>query len=371
MDAGWIRGVGRSARMATAGLMLSALTGLIGCGHPASPEDGFAGQWVELDEQAALQRIAFGSCVRQDRAQPVWDAVLAADPDLFILLGDNIYADTRDMDVMRRKYAELAANPGFARLRATTPILATWDDHDYGLNDAGADYAMRAASQQVFCDFFGVPADSPRRTTPGIYDSVTVGPDGRRVQIILLDTRYFRGPLTRADPRPAGRGPYTPQTDESVTLLGEAQWAWLERQLRQPADLRLIASSIQFVADRHGWECWGQFPHERRRMIDLIDRTGAERVVFLSGDRHSAELSRLETERTPYPLYDATGSALNQPRRPQDEPNPYRIGEVIWGPNFGLLRIDWSGEPAVRFELRNVDGEPIVAHTAPLAALER
>src|SRR5262249_13354725 len=77
-----------------------------------------------------LSRIAFGSCSKQSKDQPIWDAVLEAKPDLFIFLGDNIYADTRDAAVMAEKYQAFAAKPGFKRLRETTPIVAMWDDHD-------------------------------------------------------------------------------------------------------------------------------------------------------------------------------------------------------------------------------------------------
>ena len=63
--------------------------------------------------EAVLSRIAFGSCARQDKPQPIWDAVIATRPQLFAFLGDNIYADTEDMEVMRAKYALLGAQPGF------------------------------------------------------------------------------------------------------------------------------------------------------------------------------------------------------------------------------------------------------------------
>ena len=82
---------------------------------------------------------------------------LASHPQLLLLLGDNIYADTKDMNVMRRKYAKLAAMPGFRALRDACPILATWDDHDLGANDAGSDYPKKEDSQKIFLDFFGDP----------------------------------------------------------------------------------------------------------------------------------------------------------------------------------------------------------------------
>ena len=146
-----------------------------------------------------LHRIAFGSCATQARPQPIWDAVVATRPELTFLLGDNIYADTLDMNVMRAKYAKLAAMPGFQLLRKTCPIFATWDDHDLGANDAGGEYPKKDESQKIFLDFFGDPADSPRRHRPGVYDAKVFGPEGKRVQVIMLDTRYFRSPLKRKD----------------------------------------------------------------------------------------------------------------------------------------------------------------------------
>ena len=106
------------------------------------------------------------------------------------------------MDVMRAKYARLKADAGFSKLMKTCPVLATWDDHDYGANDAGADYVKRAESQRIFVDFWGDPADSPRHKRPGVYDARVFGPKGQRLQVILLDTRFFRGPLKKGAQRP-------------------------------------------------------------------------------------------------------------------------------------------------------------------------
>jgi len=115
-----------------------------------------SGGWCQLVRgQQRLQRISFGSCAKQDQPQPIWDAIVAGAPDLFILLGDNIYGDTNDMRVLREKYGMLERQPGFVKLRATCPVLATWDDHDYGRDDAGAEFEQRAESQRVFLDFGG------------------------------------------------------------------------------------------------------------------------------------------------------------------------------------------------------------------------
>ena len=217
------------------------------------------------DRQRPVRRIAFGSCVMQEREQPFWEGVLATEPDLFLFLGDNVYADTEDMAVMRAEYAKLLATPGYQKLRATCPVLATWDDHDYGGNDAGAEYPSKVESQRVFLETFEEPPDSVRWRRPGVYDAHVFGPPGKRVQVILLDTRYFRGPLERSKSSVPALGRYVPNRDTSVTLLGAKQWEWIERQLRIEAEVRIIASSIQVVSENHGYEKWMNLPHERAR----------------------------------------------------------------------------------------------------------
>lgn len=319
----------------------------------------------------SISRVAFGSCARHDKPQPIWDAVLAAKPDLFIFAGDNIYADTLDMEKLAGDYARLGAQPGYAKLWGSVPVLATWDDHDYGLNDAGGELETKRDSQRVMLDFFGVASDSPRRQREGVYDAVTVGEPGRRVQVILLDTRYHRSPLVRnpAD-RPKGVGPYVANPDGSGTVLGEAQWAWLREQLARPAEVRLLVSSIQVVAGGHGWEGWYTLPHERRRLLDLIRETGADGVIVLSGDRHHAEISRLPAEEgVGYPLYDFTSSGLNQGGHRREEPNRYRVaGDRFVEPHFGLLAIDWEAG-TLTMEVRREDGSVGQAHDVRLDVL--
>ncbi len=314
-----------------------------------------------------LKRIAFGSCAEVDKPQPVWDPVLARKNDLFIFLGDNIYGDTHDMSVLSAKYAKFAAIPGVARLRATTPVVAMWDDHDFGENDAGGDYPMKERSREVFLDFWQEPANSPRRDRDGVYASYVFGPPGQRVQVILPDLRYNRTALTPREPvgtdyetwakaRVASGqplpGPYVRNPDPNATMLGERQWQWLERQLAVPAELRLFGSSVQVLADFTGWESWANFAHDQQRLFDLIRRKRANGVVFLSGDIHYAELSRLDVN-VPYTLWDLTSSGLTEEWR-VPTPNANRASEVVSDANFGFVDVDWQGA-ATKLTLGIVD----------------
>ncbi|MCA9078984.1 MAG: alkaline phosphatase family protein [Planctomycetaceae bacterium] len=323
----------------------------------------------ELDPQQPLQRILFGSCIKQEQPLPIVDAMLREQPQLLLMLGDNIYADTADMAVMQAKYETLAQHPEFRRLKAACPILATWDDHDYGLNDGGADFPKRDAAQRLFVDFWGDRADSPRRTRPGVYEAHIYGPPGQRVQIILLDTRYFRSPLKQGERRVGG--PYVPDNDPTKTMLGEAQWAWLAEQLKTPAEFRLIGTSIQFAASDAGQETWSNFPREQQRLVELIASTKANGVVLLSGDRHWAELSAWE-DAAPYPLYDLTSSSLNQlHRRGTPTENTRRVDERTWHQeNYGLVTINWApGDPVLTMSVRDMQGATRIEKTIRFSEL--
>lgn len=288
---------------------------------------------------------------------PIFETIASQKPELFIFLGDNIYADTTDMAVMRAKYAKLKADAGFAKLMKTCPVLATWDDHDYGANDAGADYVKRVESQRIFVDFWNDPADSPRRKRPGVYDARLFGPQGKRLQVILLDTRYFRGPLKKGERRVGG--PYLPTGDKNITMLGKAQWKWLERQLREPADVRIIASSIQCISESAGQETWSNLPHQRQRLFDLIAKTNANGVLFISGDRHWAELS-VAKGMTPYPIYDLTSSSFNQLHmRGTPTVNKFRaLPTTFHRENYGAITIDWErADPQVALRVLDINAK--------------
>jgi alkaline phosphatase D len=326
--------------------------------------------FADVEHPHRLQRIMFGSCVLQSKPQPIFQTIAGMDPDLFIFLGDNIYADTVNMSVMRRKYDRLASSPSFQRLLDSCPVLAVWDDHDYGANDAGAEYPQKEQSERLFLDFWNVPADSPRRRRPGIYAAHTYGPERQRVQVLLLDTRTFRSPLVRGNPRPTDAlGPYVPNPDPTATVLGEQQWRWLESQLKRPARVRIIASSIQVIPEFSGWESWANFPLEKRRLLDLIADNRIEGVMFISGDRHFAEMSVLR-RKDRYPLYEMTSSALNL-RHPSGltGDNRFRIDGTYLRENFGEIRIRWGEEPQIELHIRDLEGGTRIETSIPLAQL--
>jgi len=316
-----------------------------------------------LDMATPLTRIAFGSCLNETEDQAIWNTIAADDPDLFLFIGDNVYGDAYrsdpvaldpNMPKMVKSYNTLASVPEFAAFRAETPLLTSWDDHDYGANDGGAYYPFKKRAEQIYLDAWDVPAGDERRQRDGIHTSKIIGPEGQRVQVILLDTRFFRTDLQQTDKRNApGKERYVPLEDGFGTMLGEDQWNWLAGELKKPADLRLLVSSIQVIADGHGWEAWRTMPVEREKLYSTIRNSGAEGVVLLSGDRHSGSIYRRD-DVTDYPLYEVTASSLNLPAsrwRAQSgetrvEEGPHRLYSMQFDVNYGVIDVDWEARRA-------------------------
>lgn len=290
------------------------------------------------DGNIALETIAFGSCNHEYDEQPLWDPIVSHQPDLWIWLGDNIYGDTDSMPLMKAKYDKQNTVAAYQRLKAEAPIIGIWDDHDYGKNDAGKNYPHREESRDLMYDFLDIPKDSPLRQKEGAYGAYQYGPDEKRVKIILLDARYFRDSLAKQDKA------YLP--NETGTMLGEEQWNWLEDELKNnTAKITVIGSGVQVLSKEHAFEKWDNFPYERARLLKLLETYQVNGAILLSGDRHIAEISKIDIPGISHPVYDVTSSGLTHTWKSyQFEPNSYRVGNLIAKLNFGLIHLDWQKE---------------------------
>ena len=110
--------------------------------------------------------------------------------------------------------------------------------------------------------------------------------------------------------------------------------------MQVPADLRIIASSIQMLAHEKGMENWGNTPHELERLVGLLKKYKADHTFAISGDVHFAELSKREVEG--YPFYDFTSSGMSHTsKRWAEYTNSFRVGDASSEQNAGLIEIDW------------------------------
>jgi alkaline phosphatase D len=305
-----------------------------------------AGTAFPQETGPALERIAFGSCTREYKPQPLWKPIRECKPDLWIWLGDIVYGRADRLDELARKYRAEKNHADYRALREQCRVIGVWDDNDYGVEDGGKENPNKIQSQKLLLEFLDEPAESLRRQQAGVFTAYTFGPPGKRVKIILLDGRYHREkPGPKAD------------------MLGLQQWQWLEQQLSgSDADVHLIGSGIQVIASDHPYEKWADFPQARQRLLDLIVRSGARNVILLSGDRHLGEISRFPDPRLPQPLYDITSSGMTHHATNSvfhnfdHERNQFRVGQNFVGLNFGLIEFNWNATPpTASLEIRDAD----------------
>ena len=309
---------------------------------------------TEYDE--ALERIAFGSCNRESLPQPIWPIIAANDPDLWIWMGDNIYGDSKDPAVIQKKYNLQFTKPNYASFRTQYPVIGTWDDHDYGWNNADRSYPIKSQTRDLTLEFMEVPKTDPRWSREGLYGTYTFGPTGQQVRVILLDGRYF------------STKPKQPDSD----LLGPEQAAWLEQILATSnAQIHLIVSGIQILPEEHKYEKWANYPASRTWLLETLAEYSTPGVIFLSGDRHIHEISQLSVDGHSNPLTEITSSGLTHSWETfKGEPNTKRIGEVHTGKGFGILHFDWQkSSVSVRAELRNIENSVVnsVELSVPIA----
>ena len=404
--------------------------------------------WDSVHPSHTLERVAFGSCNKQQRPQPLWPLIAEHRPSLFLWCGDAIYPYGRRTAQGRKKHAavegkDLAGayalqlrNDNYTRfLRNSSSrssshssssssssnssssnhsssggsgskgvlVEGVFDDHDYGCNDAGRELPFRGASQRHFLDFLAASNDlsgannasSRADSLPsqrgrqrhderaGMYSSHLFGPPGRRVAVLLLDTRYHRdlhylpsaasarwlpfGAVLAALGRwlcaACGLG-----LRHRGDVLGEAQWAWLEAVLRESsgggggggsddgaAAFHIIVSSVQLHTSSPFVESWGHFPAAKRRLLRLLGAHRPRGAVFLSGDVHFAELlGGGGGSAAAKPVLEVTSSGLTHHvglpwwraaarwvlrAFPGHRP---RADAYYVGLNFGTLRFDWA-----------------------------
>lgn len=280
--------------------------------------------------------FTFGSCNKESLPQPLWPAIQALQPQFFMWLGDAIYGDTRDPKVLQEKYQIQLNQPDYRELLQTTPIIGTWDDHDYGSNNQGRTWKLKVIAQKYFLNFLGEPLNSPRRQQKGVYTSYLIGPPGQQVKIILLDTRYHKSDVR----------------DEPADILGEQQWEWLTQELRSsPAQAHFVISSFSLLSPSlAGGEQWIDYSDSWRRWNDLLQSIQPKGLVILTGDRHfGGMLKRKMADGHTY--FELMSSGLTHIAKPLVRAvlqQVYGRDNVLFARNFGAIHLQWgknSDEP--------------------------
>ena len=305
----------------------------------------------------SIKSIGFGSCNRIDLDQKIWDVIANQSMDAWVWLGDIVYTEEENMNDLALKYSIQKSLPAYRKLSSKANIFGVWDDHDFGKNDGGSEFRKKQQSRDLLFDFLDLSTDHPARSRNGAYQSYCFGVERQKVCLYLLDVRYFKEEYEK------DLGLKQRYKKNNGSLLGEEQWRWLEKELlKNDAEVNLLAGGIQLISSEHAYEKWANFPKARQRLLNLLKENKIKNPIYLSGDRHFAEVSVIELLPN-YKLYDITSSGLTHSYEDlEEEFNSKRISPLITSKNFGMIRWNWDTRK-IALQIYNIDGRILYEKT--------
>lgn len=282
-----------------------------------------------LDLKKSAVRFGLASC--QDDAYPqeqalIWKQIWRQSPDLFFFIGDNVYADrfigpyvgpAPDQTIWRR-YVNQWLSIDVYRMKSLIPVLATWDDHDYGKNDGDASFLHKKESTKIFRDFF------PQSKIPGVYEtgpgvSAHLKAFGR--DFFLMDNRSFR-------------------SKQPESHWGAKQETWLLQNLSASNRPSFIFDGTQFfggyVPQKESFQ--SDHPNQFQAFLTSLKKIESP-VVFISGDAHLTELMEIPSSILGYSTYELTTSGIHAKifERWGKHPNPFQIAGNDKKFNYALV----------------------------------
>lgn len=299
-------------------------------------------QFKSLDTRPRKVKIATASCMSDlyvSDSVPMWKAVKEAQPELLVLLGDNVYAAVvggvykgpLDQLTLWNRYAETFLKLDFYRFEKLIPTVAIWDDFDFGMKDGGVNNPHRHLAKTVFDAFYpqgtGVefsnyekgPGTSARYSAFGF-------------EFFLFDNRTFR-------------------TKE--THFGTEQEEWFFASLAKEKTPMWLVSGDQWFGGYHKFESYeGNHPKSLSVFLNRLSKSSRP-AMFLSGDRHLSEVIKVEKELLGYETYEFTSSPLHAKTYPSNWdtiPNRRHVKGIAQKLNFNLLTIE-APEPSGKIKL--------------------
>jgi len=230
----------------------------------------------------------------------MWQQVLSHEPDFLLFIGDSVYADKtsagfkKQADIVQlwNRHVETRNLLEIFKAKHLKPIFATWDDHDFGLNDGGAEFQFKGESRKVFQAFFPQVSEYSKELTsgPGVSSRLRIAGQ----QFFLLDNRTFRSTKS-----------------ESGTHFGGSQEEWVYEGLEEESSPAFLISGDQYFGGYSTFESYERLhPQSFGRFLSRLSQIKAP-VFFLSGDRHLTELMKIERKQLGYETYEFTSSSIH------------------------------------------------------------
>ncbi len=292
-----------------------------------------------LDLQAKRAKVLLVSCMDDslmDVAEKIWPEAVAHKPDVVMMIGDNTYADkkngqgkTADPEQIWNRYAETRGLLPFFKIAELIPVVATWDDHDYGSNDSDRTFVHKNAASEAFFAFFAQKAE-----TSGFERGPGVASIWRAfgVNFALLDDRSFRSPNKVDAP--------------DQTHFGREQEEWLKARMYEAKSPFVLVSGDQFFGGYHSFESF-EGSHPKNFKETLADwRAARVPLLFLSGDRHLTEIMKTPVDALGYPSFEITSSGIHArvfSGAMNRDPNPRLLVGADGVYNYSILEFMRSG----------------------------
>jgi alkaline phosphatase D len=283
----------------------------------------------------------------------LYEAMLAAAPDLFVHCGDTIYADgplqpevtlddgtiwtnvvtpaksrvAETLDDYRGNYQYNLLDAHMRRFNAAVMQAALWDDHEvrdnwYETRDLSADkrYAVKstallaARARQAFLEYNPVPLDPMERER--IYRVIASGP---LADVFALDLRSYRGPNSENR---------QPQLADDSRIMGVAQVEWLKQSLvNSRATWKIIANDMpiglvvrdgpthfEAIANGDAGTPLGR-ELELAEILRFIREQRIRNVVWITGDVHYCAAHHYDPARARFrdfdPFWEFVAGPLN------------------------------------------------------------
>jgi len=288
-------------------------------------------QFQTLDLSTDRFDFAMGSCMDEKNHSPkIWKTLVAQNPQIIFFIGDHCYADVgapisgANPQHLWKRFCETRTTLEIFYSPRLIPILAVWDDHDFGQDDSNADeYFYVQESQQNFLSFFAQDPDYCENLIrgPGVSSAIKI----KNQLVLLMDDRSFRKARNSKEP---------------YAHWGKQQFDWMQDLVQNHQGPTWFFNGTQVFPSLIWKESVsGDHTEQFNQMLKVL-KTVSSKVIFGSGDVHFSEISAIESEALGYKTYEVTSSSIHSrgfPGAPDIVPNQRRLVATATR-NFTLIK---------------------------------
>ena len=292
-----------------------------------------------LAGSCAFIPTGFNGLMKPGTSLEIFDYMKKDSANFMLWLGDNLYylLNYRSYKSQLKINIKARLKQPLNKFLNATQNYAIWDDHDYGSDNSDGSFKKKTTSLNVFQQFW----PNPQNDTFNYYTFKQ-----QDAQFFMLDDRY--------------------NNNKDKAVLGETQLQWLKNNLKQSnSTFKFIGIGMQALNPISTLECFYKTDTEYKELIAFIKAEKISGIIFLSGDRHHAELMRIDEDGL-YPLYDFTTSPLTMypiklSKKSREYNNPNKVKGTYF-PSYNYGKVSISGNATNRkctIELKNNKGKLI------------